>query len=108
MIALPHCYVSNSSATIERLFVFRKRPFTAHGRYSASQHAERENREFRSAKCGRSADVHVRADGLRLRSYRELPHVRVSRHFAAVPEAARIQAEPRDEPDGREIGRASC
>src|SRR5260370_38429556 len=84
MSPLRHCYVSNGSATIERLYVCRKRPFTAHGRYSAAQHAERESREFRSAKRGRSADVHVRADGLRLRSYRELPHLRVSRHFAAV------------------------
>src|SRR5260370_28670723 len=101
MSPLRHCYVSNGSATIERLIVFGRRPFTAHGRYSAAQHAERESREFRSAKRGRSADVHVRADGLRLRSYRELPHLRVSRHFAAVSQTTPMLPEPPDEPYGR-------
>jgi len=54
--------------------------------------------KFVPTKSGRSAHVHLRADGLlTTRIFGNYRTFCVPGYFAAVPEAARIQAEPRDE-----------
>jgi len=83
-------------------FVFSEKGLTGgHARTSIAQHAEREDGIVRSAARGRSENVHMRADGIRLRAHRKFPDVRVSGHFAAIFEAARVKADACNEPDGR-------
>ncbi len=83
-------------------FVFPEKGLTGgHARASIAQHAEWEDGIVRSAARGRSENVHMRADGIRLRAHRKFPDVRVSGHFATIFEAARVKADPCNESDGR-------
>src|SRR5450432_1608955 len=55
-----------------------------HERNSTAQHPERPDRALRPAKDRRGQHLHLRADGLRLRPHRQLPHLRLPRHPAAL------------------------
>src|SRR5260370_34006818 len=74
-----------------------KKANSGHSRIEVAQHVKRKGRRIRSATGGRSENVYVRADGIRLCAHREFSHVRVPRHYAALLETARTEANPCDE-----------
>src|SRR5581483_6779928 len=53
-----------------------------HAGNSAPQHAQRQDRSIPYARTARGEDVHLWADGIRLRAHRKLPHIRFSGHSA--------------------------
>src|SRR2546428_5454743 len=98
---LPHCSLLNPSDTIQCLFNRQERTPTADARNPAPQHSVWKSRTLRPAKARRSAHLHLRPHGLRLRPHRQLPHLRFPGYFAALPQAPRFQAPPRHESDRR-------
>src|SRR5712691_10272673 len=67
----------------------------------SSQYADRKERAVCAFGAGRSAHVHLRPDRLRLRAHRELPHIYISGHPAAVFAQPGIPAAACDESDRR-------
>src|SRR5260370_13298530 len=79
----------------------RKRRPSADARNPTPPHSVRKSRTLCPPETRRSAHVYLWSDRLRLRAHRQLPHLRLSGHSPAVPQAPRLQAESRHEPDPR-------
>ncbi len=73
----------------------------ADARYTALQHADEPPRAAEARASGRSAHLHLRPHGLRLRAHREFPHVHVSGHSAPLPAFAGLSRDAGDERDRR-------
>src|SRR6266446_3049030 len=69
----------------------------ANNRNPPPQYALQSNRALRPAKIRRSHHVHLRPHRLRLRPYRQLPHLRLPGHSPPLPETPRLSPHPCNE-----------